>query len=159
MQIHLLIIYSYNFQTLLNGSGLIDLTSKYRSLLRDNTSLITEKFIKLVDVSLYNIFRSNDEPTGCCSGYEGHPHPYNFFSAEAGMSQNHVSSSSREFQAEAGKLNLLPSHLSIGVLQEIGRRCRSKVLIGSGLHHGCLASLFLWIIYHLLMCRWSSNLL
>ncbi|KAI5561247.1 hypothetical protein BDE02_16G102300 [Populus trichocarpa] len=46
---------------------------------------------------------------------------------EAGMSQNHVSSSSREFQAEAGKLNLLPSHLSIGVLQEIGRRCRSKV--------------------------------
>ncbi|KAJ6778170.1 RNA polymerase II CTD PHOSPHATASE [Salix koriyanagi] len=47
--------------------------------------------------------------------------------AEVGMSQNHVSSNSREFPSEAGKLNLLPPHLSIGVLQEIGRRCRSKV--------------------------------
>ncbi|KAH8505991.1 hypothetical protein H0E87_012994 [Populus deltoides] len=46
---------------------------------------------------------------------------------EVGVSQNHVSSSSREFQAEAGKFNLLPSHLSIGVLQEIGQGCGSKV--------------------------------
>nr|AXY97457.1 Carboxyl-terminal domain (ctd) phosphatase-like 2 [Populus tomentosa] len=49
------------------------------------------------------------------------------FFSEVGVSQNHVSSSSREFQAEAGKFNLLPSHLSIGVLQEIGQGCRSKV--------------------------------
>ncbi|XP_061344674.1 RNA polymerase II C-terminal domain phosphatase-like 2 isoform X2 [Gastrolobium bilobum] len=39
---------------------------------------------------------------------------------------NHASSNSKEFQSEAGKLNLLPS-ISIGVLQEIGRRCSSKV--------------------------------
>lgn len=52
------------------------------------------------------------------------------FLAEVGVSQNPVSSNSREFQTEAGKLNLLPSQLSIGVLQEIGRRCSSKVWIG-----------------------------
>ncbi|OMO85081.1 Double-stranded RNA-binding protein [Corchorus capsularis] len=47
--------------------------------------------------------------------------------SEIGGTQNHVSSISRELQTEGGKLNLLPSHLSIGVLQEIGRRCGSKV--------------------------------
>ncbi|XP_006481010.1 RNA polymerase II C-terminal domain phosphatase-like 2 isoform X3 [Citrus sinensis] len=47
---------------------------------------------------------------------------------EIGVSQNHVSSNSREFQTEGGKTNLLPSYLSIGVLQEIGKRCSSKVL-------------------------------
>ncbi|KAJ9185347.1 hypothetical protein P3X46_004993 [Hevea brasiliensis] len=49
--------------------------------------------------------------------------------SEVGISQNPVSSNSnsRDFQPEAVKLNLLPSHLSIGVLQEIGRRCNSKV--------------------------------
>ena len=47
--------------------------------------------------------------------------------AESGGTQNHVASISRELQSEGGKLNLLPSHLSIGVLQEIGRRCGSKV--------------------------------
>ncbi|KAK6231247.1 hypothetical protein SCA6_001320 [Theobroma cacao] len=41
--------------------------------------------------------------------------------SEIGGTQNHVSST------EGGKLNLLPSHLSISVLQEIGRRCGSKV--------------------------------
>ncbi|XWS55543.1 hypothetical protein CRYUN_Cryun09bG0009100 [Craigia yunnanensis] len=46
---------------------------------------------------------------------------------ESGGTQNHVASISRELQSEGGKLNLLPSHLSIGVLQEIGRRCGSKV--------------------------------
>ncbi|CAK7343978.1 unnamed protein product [Dovyalis caffra] len=54
-------------------------------------------------------------------------HKQSLPAGEVGMSQNHVSSNSSEFQAEAGKFNLLPSHLSIGVLQEIGRRCRSKV--------------------------------
>ncbi|GMI81049.1 carboxyl-terminal domain (ctd) phosphatase-like 2, ECERIFERUM11 [Hibiscus trionum] len=44
---------------------------------------------------------------------------------EAGGTQNHVPSN-RELQPE-GKMNLLPSHLSIGVLQEIGRRCGLKV--------------------------------
>ncbi|KAG8647742.1 hypothetical protein MANES_09G104300v8 [Manihot esculenta] len=48
----------------------------------------------------------------------GHP-------SDVGVSsQNPVSSN---FQPESVKLNLLPSHLSIGVLQEIGRRCNSKV--------------------------------
>ncbi|XVE97062.1 hypothetical protein REPUB_Repub02eG0278200 [Reevesia pubescens] len=47
--------------------------------------------------------------------------------SEIGGTQNHVASINRELQSEGGKLNLLPSHLSIGVLQEIGRRCGSKV--------------------------------
>ncbi|KAA8517393.1 hypothetical protein F0562_017686 [Nyssa sinensis] len=48
-----------------------------------------------------------------------------------GVSQNHSSSTSRELQTEGGKVNLLPSSLSIGVLQEIGRRCGSKVELRS----------------------------
>uniref|UniRef100_A0A5B7B4W3 protein-serine/threonine phosphatase n=1 Tax=Davidia involucrata TaxID=16924 RepID=A0A5B7B4W3_DAVIN len=47
--------------------------------------------------------------------------------SEVGVSQNQSSSNSRELQIECGKVNLLPSSLSIGVLQEIGRRCSSKV--------------------------------
>ncbi|XP_028764380.1 RNA polymerase II C-terminal domain phosphatase-like 2 [Neltuma alba] len=46
--------------------------------------------------------------------------------AEYDASQDHTSSINREFQSEVGKLNFLPA-LSIGVLQEIGRRCNSKV--------------------------------
>ncbi|KAF7845380.1 RNA polymerase II C-terminal domain phosphatase-like 2 isoform X1 [Senna tora] len=45
---------------------------------------------------------------------------------EDGVSQDHLSSNNREFQSESGKLNLLPS-LSIGVLQEIGKKCNSKI--------------------------------
>lgn len=41
------------------------------------------------------------------------------------MSQNQASS----FIKESGKVNTLPSPLSIGVLQEIGRKCSSKVQI------------------------------
>ncbi|PQQ06937.1 RNA polymerase II C-terminal domain phosphatase-like 2 isoform X3 [Prunus yedoensis var. nudiflora] len=47
--------------------------------------------------------------------------------SEAGASQNQASSFNREPQLESAKVNLLPSPLSIGVLQEIGRRCSSKV--------------------------------
>ncbi|XP_022746475.1 RNA polymerase II C-terminal domain phosphatase-like 2 isoform X2 [Durio zibethinus] len=47
--------------------------------------------------------------------------------SDIGGTQNHVASVSRELQSDCGKLNLLPSHLSISVLQEIGRRCGSKV--------------------------------
>ncbi|KAH1086922.1 hypothetical protein GYH30_018441 [Glycine max] len=47
-------------------------------------------------------------------------------SSEYGISQNHASSNSKDFQHEAGKMNFL-SPLSIQVLQEIGRRCNSKV--------------------------------
>lgn len=47
--------------------------------------------------------------------------------AEIGGTQNHLPYITRELQSEGGKMNLLPSHLSIGVLQEIGRRCGSKV--------------------------------
>ncbi|XP_050381463.1 RNA polymerase II C-terminal domain phosphatase-like 2 [Argentina anserina] len=43
--------------------------------------------------------------------------------SEAGVSQNQASS----FRKESGKVNALPSPLSISVLQEIGRRCCSKV--------------------------------
>ncbi|CAI9758907.1 unnamed protein product [Fraxinus pennsylvanica] len=46
--------------------------------------------------------------------------------AEFGVSQNQVSSNNRELKPESEKMNVLPS-LSIGVLQEIGKRCRSKV--------------------------------
>ncbi|KAK7373941.1 hypothetical protein VNO80_07363 [Phaseolus coccineus] len=46
--------------------------------------------------------------------------------SDDGISQNHASSNSKDLQNEAGKLNLLPP-LSIQVLQEIGRRCNSKV--------------------------------
>lgn len=53
--------------------------------------------------------------------------PLVFFCAEAGASQNQASSFNRESQLESAKVNLLPSPLSIGVLQEIGRRCSSKV--------------------------------
>ncbi|CAN6724099.1 unnamed protein product [Malus baccata var. baccata] len=47
--------------------------------------------------------------------------------SEAGVSQNQASSLNRESQIESGKVTLLPSPLSIGVLQEIGRRCSSKI--------------------------------
>ncbi|XP_031261443.1 RNA polymerase II C-terminal domain phosphatase-like 2 isoform X2 [Pistacia vera] len=47
--------------------------------------------------------------------------------AEVGVSQNHASSNGKEAQIEVGKMNFLPPHLSIGVLQEIGKRCSSKV--------------------------------
>ncbi|KAG4216226.1 hypothetical protein ERO13_A01G228100v2 [Gossypium hirsutum] len=47
--------------------------------------------------------------------------------SEIGGTQNHLPSITRELQSEGAKMNLLPSHLSIGVLQEIGRRCGSKV--------------------------------
>ncbi|XP_015897198.2 RNA polymerase II C-terminal domain phosphatase-like 2 isoform X1 [Ziziphus jujuba] len=46
---------------------------------------------------------------------------------DAGVSKDQAPSYSRESQPEAGKANPLPSPLSIGVLQEIARRCCSKV--------------------------------
>lgn len=51
---------------------------------------------------------------------------WNKLPADDEISPNHASSNSKDFQNEAGKLNFVPS-LSIGVLQEIGRRCCSKV--------------------------------
>ncbi|PON43526.1 Double-stranded RNA-binding domain containing protein [Parasponia andersonii] len=47
--------------------------------------------------------------------------------SDTGLLQNLASSNNRDFHTEGGKLNLLPSPLSIGVLQEIARRCSSKV--------------------------------
>ncbi|KAM0991453.1 hypothetical protein ACFX13_010008 [Malus domestica] len=47
--------------------------------------------------------------------------------SEAGVSQIQASSLNIESQTESGKVNLVPSPLSIGVLQEIGRRCSSKI--------------------------------
>lgn len=47
--------------------------------------------------------------------------------SDGGVSQNQGASNSRDVQTEGGKVNLLPSPLSIGVLQEIARRCSSKV--------------------------------
>ncbi|PIN25032.1 Phosphoprotein phosphatase [Handroanthus impetiginosus] len=46
--------------------------------------------------------------------------------AEFSMSNNQSTSNNKELKTEGDKMNLLPS-LAIGVLQEIGRRCRSKV--------------------------------
>ena len=54
---------------------------------------------------------------------------YCWLFADAGASQNQASFNNRDFPIEGGKLNLLPSPLSIGVLQEIARRCSSKVLL------------------------------
>ncbi|XP_057498908.1 RNA polymerase II C-terminal domain phosphatase-like 2 [Actinidia eriantha] len=45
---------------------------------------------------------------------------------EIGVSQNSFSKD-RELQTEGGKVNLVPFSLSVGVLQEIGRRCSSRV--------------------------------
>ncbi|KAL7095384.1 hypothetical protein ACP275_10G020500 [Erythranthe tilingii] len=45
---------------------------------------------------------------------------------EFGVSNNQLSSNNKELKTEGDKINLLPS-LAIGVLQEIGRRCKSKV--------------------------------
>lgn len=45
--------------------------------------------------------------------------------AEIGVSENSLSNG-REFQTDGGRVNFVPS-LSVGVLQEIGRRCSSKV--------------------------------
>ncbi|KAK4478482.1 hypothetical protein RD792_013958 [Penstemon davidsonii] len=46
--------------------------------------------------------------------------------AEYGVSQSQSSSTNKELKTEVDRMNLLPS-LYIGVLQEIGRRCKSKV--------------------------------
>jgi hypothetical protein len=51
-------------------------------------------------------------------------------------------SNSRDVQTEAGKLNLLHSPISIGVLHEIARRCSSKVQMYSGLTRDTL--LYFW---------------
>ncbi|KAJ8550957.1 hypothetical protein K7X08_000327 [Anisodus acutangulus] len=45
---------------------------------------------------------------------------------EGRLSQHQLSFNSRESQLESGRMNFLPS-LATGVLQEIGRRCNSKV--------------------------------
>ncbi|KAL5550325.1 hypothetical protein UlMin_000501 [Ulmus minor] len=47
--------------------------------------------------------------------------------ADVGLSPNQSSSINRDLQTDIGKTNLIPSPLSIGVLQEIARRCSSKV--------------------------------
>ncbi|XP_004302639.1 PREDICTED: RNA polymerase II C-terminal domain phosphatase-like 2 [Fragaria vesca subsp. vesca] len=49
--------------------------------------------------------------------------PFPSLLSEGGVSQNQASF----LKNESGKVNALPSPLSIGVLQEIGRRCSSKV--------------------------------
>jgi len=43
------------------------------------------------------------------------------------MSHTFAPMSNKEIHADALKVNTLPSSLSISVLQEIGRRCSSKV--------------------------------
>lgn len=47
--------------------------------------------------------------------------------AEIGLPQNRSGPNDRDIHADAGKENLLQLSLSIAVLQEIGRRCSSKV--------------------------------
>lgn len=47
--------------------------------------------------------------------------------SDLGISQNQVPSNGREPQTEAGKVNAMASAFSIGVLQEIARKCSSRV--------------------------------
>jgi RNA polymerase II C-terminal domain phosphatase-like 1/2 len=47
--------------------------------------------------------------------------------AEGGISQNHLVSNGREHHTDGGKSNGGQSHLFVSALQEIGRRCGSKV--------------------------------
>jgi RNA polymerase II C-terminal domain phosphatase-like 1/2 len=49
--------------------------------------------------------------------------------AEGGISQNHLVSNGREHHTDGGKSNGGQSHLFVSALQEIGRRCGSKVHI------------------------------
>ncbi|XP_031397074.1 RNA polymerase II C-terminal domain phosphatase-like 2 isoform X2 [Punica granatum] len=71
-------------------------------------------------------------PSTASQAYAGHDQQKPCVSSgsqasEAGISQNHVHSRDREAQIEAGRVNLLTSSMSISALQEIGRRCSSKV--------------------------------
>ncbi|KAJ7961255.1 RNA polymerase II C-terminal domain phosphatase-like [Quillaja saponaria] len=76
---------------------------------------------------LPHAFQAKSEEESAVRDSQGQslPPPSQF--SEVGVPQKQVSSNSRDIQTEAGKLNLLPSPLSIGVLQEIGRRCSSKI--------------------------------
>ena len=72
---------------------------------------------------------------------------------EIGVSQNSFSNG-RELQTEGGKVNVVPSSLSVGVLQEIGRRCSSRVgQIGS--IQIITVTLFpaLFWVYHIVFCN------
>ncbi|XP_019461593.1 PREDICTED: RNA polymerase II C-terminal domain phosphatase-like 2 isoform X1 [Lupinus angustifolius] len=66
-----------------------------------------------------------EEPTSLCDSRRQNL-PFKSQLSEDGTSLNHASSNSNDFQNEAGKSNFLPS-LSMGVLQEIAKRCSSKV--------------------------------
>lgn len=83
------------------------------------------------------------------------------FLAEVGVSKNQVSNS-RECQSDAGKLNLLPSPLSIGVLHEIARRCDTKVQMCFDLTRDALPPTPLSLCcssHSVLLCRLISDLL
>lgn len=59
--------------------------------------------------------------------YHGNITDWVMSGAEIGVPQNRSCSNDRDIHADAGKENLLQLSLSIAVLQEIGRRCSSKV--------------------------------
>ncbi|KAF7834671.1 RNA polymerase II C-terminal domain phosphatase-like 2 [Senna tora] len=75
--------------------------------------------------------------------------------SEDGVSQDHLSSNNREFQSESGKLNLLPS-LSIGVLQEIGKKCNSKASVSEGDNDNNLTRITIGGLFlRLFLCTWA----
>ncbi|XP_022151521.1 RNA polymerase II C-terminal domain phosphatase-like 2 isoform X3 [Momordica charantia] len=60
--------------------------------------------------------------------HRSHQNPFsNNSQAGVTISQNRASSNNKEYHSETGKVNISPPSLYIGVLQEIGRRCSSKV--------------------------------
>ncbi|PIA32170.1 hypothetical protein AQUCO_04500043v1 [Aquilegia coerulea] len=56
-----------------------------------------------------------------------HSHSNQSFLTEGEISMNQASASNKELQVEAQKIVPLPPYIYIGVLQEIGRKCGSKV--------------------------------
>ncbi|KAL0309960.1 UNVERIFIED_CONTAM: RNA polymerase II C-terminal domain phosphatase-like 2 [Sesamum radiatum] len=93
--------------------------------LRGRQNLLGHGTSSSVTTDLSNVVQvKNEEANPKYDFQKQSPLPINQF-AEIGAS-NQSSSNDKELKPEADKMNMLPS-LSIGVLQEIGRRCRSKV--------------------------------
>ncbi|XP_057435211.1 RNA polymerase II C-terminal domain phosphatase-like 2 isoform X2 [Lotus japonicus] len=78
------------------------------------------------NVPLPQASQSKAEEATSVSDFQRQSIPSKSQLSEGGISPNYASSNSKDFQNEAGKFNF-SSSFSIGVLQEIGKRCCSKV--------------------------------
>ncbi|XP_020553536.1 RNA polymerase II C-terminal domain phosphatase-like 2 isoform X1 [Sesamum indicum] len=92
--------------------------------LRGRQNLLSHGTSSSVTTELSHAVQAKNEEANPRYDIQKSPLPTNQF-AEIGVS-NQSSSNNKELKSEADKMNMLPS-LSIGVLHEIGRRCRSKV--------------------------------